>query len=361
MIDAIETALDLNQGELNLEREVLRDYGNMSAPTVLFVLERLLERGLPEQGDDDRLRSGLHLRRDAARSRVILNIVILALVTVQRLGELWLSNRNTRRLLAQGAREHAPGHYPLIVAVHAAVACGLVVARAEPRRSTASGWHVRPDRARAHLGAGVARAALDDADHRPSRRAARSAAAPTASSITPIISVVVAEIAVLPLVFGLWQVALIFSLLNAAVLAIRIRAENAALRPLSFACGLASSRLYRGSLLDIARCLRLGPNGSGPRDFWISSGVSVAEIAGHRERIEPEVKSLGYELVRVAMIGGTSDPTLQVMAERPDTRQLDLADCEIDFAAPVRAARRSTTRSRAATGSRSARPASTGR
>jgi ribosome maturation factor RimP len=44
--------------------------------------------------------------------------------------------------------------------------------------------------------------------------------------------------------------------------------------------------------------------------------------------IEPEVKSLGFDLVRVAMIGGTSDPTLQVMAERPDTRQLDLADCE---------------------------------
>lgn len=47
VIDAIETALKLNQGELNLEREVLNDYGNMSAPTVMFVLERLLERGLP--------------------------------------------------------------------------------------------------------------------------------------------------------------------------------------------------------------------------------------------------------------------------------------------------------------------------
>jgi methyltransferase len=41
--------------------------------------------------------------------------------------------------------------------------------------------------------------------------------------------VVVAEIVVLPLVFGLWPVALIFSALNAAALAIRIRAENAAL------------------------------------------------------------------------------------------------------------------------------------
>jgi alkylresorcinol/alkylpyrone synthase len=49
VIDAIETALHLNQGELNLEREVLRDFGNMSAPTVLFVLERLLERGLPDK------------------------------------------------------------------------------------------------------------------------------------------------------------------------------------------------------------------------------------------------------------------------------------------------------------------------
>jgi alkylresorcinol/alkylpyrone synthase len=49
VIDAIETALQLNQGELNIEREVLRDYGNMSAPTVMFVLDKLLERGLPDR------------------------------------------------------------------------------------------------------------------------------------------------------------------------------------------------------------------------------------------------------------------------------------------------------------------------
>jgi alkylresorcinol/alkylpyrone synthase len=49
VIDAIETALELPQGELNLEREVLNDFGNMSAPTVLFILERLLERGLPQR------------------------------------------------------------------------------------------------------------------------------------------------------------------------------------------------------------------------------------------------------------------------------------------------------------------------
>ena len=54
----------------------------------------------------------------------------------------------------------------------------------------------------------------------------------------------------------------------------------------------------------------------------------MADVAGLERLIEPEVRRLGYDLVRVAMIGGTSDPTLQVMAERPDTCQLDLADCE---------------------------------
>jgi ribosome maturation factor RimP len=54
----------------------------------------------------------------------------------------------------------------------------------------------------------------------------------------------------------------------------------------------------------------------------------VTDIAAVAKQIEPEVRSLGYELVRVAMIGGTSDPTLQVMAERTDTRQLNLSDCE---------------------------------
>ncbi len=54
----------------------------------------------------------------------------------------------------------------------------------------------------------------------------------------------------------------------------------------------------------------------------------MADVAGLERMIEPEVRTLGYELVRVCMIGGSSDPTLQVMAERADTRQLDLADCE---------------------------------
>jgi alkylresorcinol/alkylpyrone synthase len=47
VIDALETALALNQGTLDGERQIIADYGNMSAPTVLFVLEQMRARGLP--------------------------------------------------------------------------------------------------------------------------------------------------------------------------------------------------------------------------------------------------------------------------------------------------------------------------
>jgi alkylresorcinol/alkylpyrone synthase len=46
VLDALETALELQKGTLRDEREVLRGHGNMSAPSVLFVLERALKRGL---------------------------------------------------------------------------------------------------------------------------------------------------------------------------------------------------------------------------------------------------------------------------------------------------------------------------
>ncbi len=53
----------------------------------------------------------------------------------------------------------------------------------------------------------------------------------------------------------------------------------------------------------------------------------MADIAALTQMIAPHAESLGLTLVRVAMFGGTSDPTLQVMAERPDTRQLAIEDC----------------------------------
>ena len=53
----------------------------------------------------------------------------------------------------------------------------------------------------------------------------------------------------------------------------------------------------------------------------------MADIAVLTQLIEPEARALGFDLVRVKMFGGSSDPTLQVMAERPDTRQLTIEDC----------------------------------
>jgi methyltransferase len=159
---------------------------------------------------------------------VSLALIILALVTVQRLGELWLSNRNTRRLLARGAREVASGHYPLIVAVHALWLAAL--------------WWLAPGREVAGLWLGVfvllqlARvwviATLGE------RWTTRIITLPGAPLIRrgpyrfvshPNYLIVAGEIGVLPLAFGLWEVALLFSALNAAVLAVRIREEDRAL------------------------------------------------------------------------------------------------------------------------------------
>ncbi|HEX4695283.1 ribosome maturation protein RimP [Sphingomonas sp.] len=53
----------------------------------------------------------------------------------------------------------------------------------------------------------------------------------------------------------------------------------------------------------------------------------MADIARLTELIEPEAAALGFDLVRVRMFGAGDDRTLQVMAERPDTRQLTIDDC----------------------------------
>ena len=54
----------------------------------------------------------------------------------------------------------------------------------------------------------------------------------------------------------------------------------------------------------------------------------MADVAELTRMIAPEVEAEGLALVRVKLTGGTSDPTIQVMAERPDTRQMTIEDCE---------------------------------
>ena len=53
----------------------------------------------------------------------------------------------------------------------------------------------------------------------------------------------------------------------------------------------------------------------------------MADIARLTQMIEPEARALGFDLVRVAMFGSGDERTLQVMAERPETRQLTIDDC----------------------------------
>jgi methyltransferase len=143
-------------------------------------------------------------------------------------GELWLSNRNTRRLLASGAREYGASHYPLIVAVHALWLIGLWwLAPDRPIDGFWLGLFVLIEIARIWVLATLGR-----------RWTTRIIVLPNAPLVRrgpyrfvnhPNYLVVVGEIAILPLVFGLWRIALIFTLLNAAVIAIRIREENRAL------------------------------------------------------------------------------------------------------------------------------------
>jgi methyltransferase len=157
------------------------------------------------------------------------SIAILAFVTMQRAAELALANRNTAQLLALGAQEYSAGHYPLIVAVHAAWLAAL--------------WWFAPGReidwpmfglfCLLQLGRIWVIRTLGP------RWTTRIIILPGAPLVTggpfrlvrhPNYLVVIGEIAVLPLVFGLPAIALAFSLLNGLVLAIRVRVEDRALR-----------------------------------------------------------------------------------------------------------------------------------
>ncbi len=156
--------------------------------------------------------------------------IILALVTLQRLGELVIARRNTARLLARGAYEVAPGHYPLLVAVHALWLLTLWwLAPGKPVMGPLIALFVLLQLARLWVLATLGARWTTRIIVLPEAPLVRSG--PYRFLSHPNYAVVVAEIAVLPLAFGLWEVALAFSLLNAAVLLIRIRAEGRALQP----------------------------------------------------------------------------------------------------------------------------------
>jgi methyltransferase len=155
--------------------------------------------------------------------------IVLALVAAQRIGELVYAKRNTDALLTAGAIEHGREHYPLIVLLHVAWFVSLAVF--VPWR-TAPVWpwlglFVALQAARLWIVASLG-------PRWTTRIVVQSGAAPIRRGPYrwfnhPNYAVVAAEIAVLPLAFGAWRIALVFSVLNAAMLAWRIRVEDRAL------------------------------------------------------------------------------------------------------------------------------------
>nr|WP_138936430.1 isoprenylcysteine carboxylmethyltransferase family protein [Roseovarius arcticus] len=155
--------------------------------------------------------------------------LFLAFLVVQRLSELVIARRNTARLMAGGAREIAPGHYPVIVAMHTGWILSLVFfGYDQPVHLFWLALFVLLQGLRIWIlatlgGRWTTRIIITDTP--------LVVGGPYRWLRHPNYVLVVAEIAIAPLVLGLWWVALIFSVLNAAVLAIRIRAEERALRP----------------------------------------------------------------------------------------------------------------------------------
>jgi methyltransferase len=157
-------------------------------------------------------------------------IIIMSLVTAQRFAELIIARRNTASLRARGAHEIGESDYPLIVAVHAAWLTSLwLLAPSQPILWPLIGVYLMLQGLRIWVLATLGR-----------RWTTRIIVLPGEPLVTrgpfrflrhPNYAVVAGEIAVLPLAFGLVGTAIVFTILNAAMLTIRIRSENRALAP----------------------------------------------------------------------------------------------------------------------------------
>jgi methyltransferase len=154
---------------------------------------------------------------------------IVLLVAAQRLAELAYARRNARRLLAEGGIEHGRSHYPLMVLLHAVWLAALFLL--VPADAAVSwpliGIYVLLQVARLWVLASLGRFWTTRVITLPGAPLVRRG--PYRWVRHPNYLIVTAEIAVLPLAFGAWQLALVFSLANAAFLALRIRVEDGAL------------------------------------------------------------------------------------------------------------------------------------
>jgi methyltransferase len=161
---------------------------------------------------------------------MILTVVVLSLVTLQRLGELFLARRNTAGLLEQGGVEKSPGHYPLIMGLHALWLVGLWYYTLTLGLTPSLGWLaifviLQGFRVWVIMTLGprwTTRIIVVPGEELIKRGPYRLIGHPN-------YAVVMCEIIVLPLAFGLVWFGVVFSVLNAILLWVRVRAEDAAL------------------------------------------------------------------------------------------------------------------------------------
>jgi methyltransferase len=159
---------------------------------------------------------------------MMLSTAVLLFVTAQRLLELVLANRNTRKLLACGAHEAGREHYPAMVALHTAWLVTLWIA----------GWNRPVNLILLVLFAVMQILRIWVIASLGGRWTTRIIVLPKAQLVAkgpfrfvrhPNYCIVTAEIALLPLALGMPLTAIVFSLLNAAMLTVRITCENRAL------------------------------------------------------------------------------------------------------------------------------------
>ena len=153
---------------------------------------------------------------------------LLGFLTLQRIAELWWARQNERRLLAAGGVEYGRSHLLLIVFLHAAWMIGMwVLAYDRPVEPLFFVIVVILQIARFWVLATLGRRWTIRIIVVPGEKLV--ARGPYRWLRHPNYTVVTGEIAAVPLALGLPLYALVFSILNAAVLAVRIPAENAAL------------------------------------------------------------------------------------------------------------------------------------
>ncbi len=154
---------------------------------------------------------------------------IVLLVAAQRLAELVHARRNTARLLAEGGTETGARHYPLFVLLHGGWLVTLYLAAADADEIH---WLLIAVFALLQIGRIWVIASLGK------YWTTRIVTIPDAPLVArgpyrfmrhPNDAIVIAEIAILPLAFGFWEIALVFSILNLALIAHRVRVENRAL------------------------------------------------------------------------------------------------------------------------------------